>query len=89
MIVFNWFAVGLIPILALIVLQMWLVLSQPRWQGMNQAGPGIAYHLVSTGRQVALVEADKVGGTCLNRGCRGKESRCKTHCKLRAQSWSD
>jgi len=26
---------------ALIVLQMWLVLSQPRWQGMRQAGPGI------------------------------------------------
>jgi len=26
---------------ALIVLQMWLVLSQPRWQGMTQAGPGI------------------------------------------------
>jgi NADH-quinone oxidoreductase subunit J len=27
---------------ALIVLQMWLVLSQPRWQGMTQPGPGIA-----------------------------------------------
>ncbi len=27
---------------ALIVLQMWLVLSQPRWQGLNQPGPGIA-----------------------------------------------
>jgi NADH-quinone oxidoreductase subunit J len=26
----------------LIVLQMWLVLSQPRWQGMNAPGPGIA-----------------------------------------------
>ena len=38
--------------------------------GAGQAGPGIAYHLVSTGRPVALVEADKVGGTCLNRGCR-------------------
>ncbi len=38
--------------------------------GAGQAGPGIAYHLVSTGRRVALVEADKVGGTCLNRGCR-------------------
>ena len=29
-------------IAALIVLQMWLVLSQPAWQGMNRAGPGIA-----------------------------------------------
>ena len=38
--------------------------------GAGQAGPGIAYHLVSTGRRVALIEADKVGGTCLNRGCR-------------------
>jgi len=27
---------------ALIVLQMWLVLSQPGWQGMTQPGPGIA-----------------------------------------------
>jgi NADH-quinone oxidoreductase subunit J len=27
---------------ALIVLQMWLVLSQPRWQGMTQPGPGIS-----------------------------------------------
>jgi pyruvate/2-oxoglutarate dehydrogenase complex dihydrolipoamide dehydrogenase (E3) component len=38
--------------------------------GAGQAGPGIARHLVSMGRRVALVEADKVGGTCLNRGCR-------------------
>ena len=38
--------------------------------GAGQAGPGIAYHLVSTGRRVAVIEADKVGGTCLNRGCR-------------------
>ncbi|MGD9996467.1 MAG: mercuric reductase [Ilumatobacteraceae bacterium] len=38
--------------------------------GAGQAGPGVAYHLVSTGKSVALIEADKVGGTCLNRGCR-------------------
>lgn len=38
--------------------------------GAGQAGPGIARHLAATGHQVALVEADKVGGTCLNRGCR-------------------
>lgn len=38
--------------------------------GAGQAGPGIADHFVTTGRRVALVEQDKVGGTCLNRGCR-------------------
>ena len=38
--------------------------------GAGQAGPGIARHLVAADRRVALVEADKVGGTCLNRGCR-------------------
>ena len=38
--------------------------------GAGQAGPGIAYQLAATGRKVAIVEADKVGGTCLNRGCR-------------------
>jgi len=27
---------------ALIVLQMWLVLAQPQWQGMTSSGPGIA-----------------------------------------------
>ena len=31
-----------VGIAALIVLQMWLVLSQPAWQGMRQAGPGVA-----------------------------------------------
>ena len=38
--------------------------------GAGQSGPGVARHLVASGRQVALVEMDKVGGTCLNRGCR-------------------
>ncbi len=38
--------------------------------GAGQAGPGIAFQLAAAGRKVALVEADKVGGTCLNRGCR-------------------
>jgi pyruvate/2-oxoglutarate dehydrogenase complex dihydrolipoamide dehydrogenase (E3) component len=38
--------------------------------GAGQAGPGIAYTLAAAGRTVAVVEADKVGGTCLNRGCR-------------------
>lgn len=38
--------------------------------GAGQAGPGVARHLVERGERVALVEQDKVGGTCLNRGCR-------------------
>jgi pyruvate/2-oxoglutarate dehydrogenase complex dihydrolipoamide dehydrogenase (E3) component len=38
--------------------------------GAGQAGPGVARYLAGTGREVALVEADTVGGTCLNRGCR-------------------
>ena len=38
--------------------------------GAGQAGPGVGRHLAASGRTVALVEADKVGGTCLNRGCR-------------------
>jgi pyruvate/2-oxoglutarate dehydrogenase complex dihydrolipoamide dehydrogenase (E3) component len=38
--------------------------------GAGQAGPGVGRHLAASGRTVALIEADKVGGTCLNRGCR-------------------
>src|SRR5262245_30546222 len=38
--------------------------------GAGQAGPGVAQQLAAAGRTVALLEADKVGGTCLNRGCR-------------------
>jgi pyruvate/2-oxoglutarate dehydrogenase complex dihydrolipoamide dehydrogenase (E3) component len=38
--------------------------------GAGQAGPGVATTLVSSGQRVALIEQDKVGGTCLNRGCR-------------------
>ena len=38
--------------------------------GAGQAGPGVATRFVSEGKRVALVEQDKVGGTCLNRGCR-------------------
>lgn len=38
--------------------------------GAGQAGPGVARFLAGAGRRVALVEADKIGGTCLNRGCR-------------------
>ena len=38
--------------------------------GAGQAGPGLATFLAGDGQRVALIEADKVGGTCLNRGCR-------------------
>jgi pyruvate/2-oxoglutarate dehydrogenase complex dihydrolipoamide dehydrogenase (E3) component len=38
--------------------------------GAGQAGPGVARHLAAGGERVAVVEQDKVGGTCLNRGCR-------------------
>ena len=38
--------------------------------GAGQAGPGVASQLVADGERVALVEADRVGGTCLNHGCR-------------------
>ena len=38
--------------------------------GAGQAGPGVARFLAGRGERVAVIEADKVGGTCLNRGCR-------------------
>ncbi len=37
--------------------------------GAGQAGPGVAAALAEHGR-VALVEMDRVGGTCLNHGCK-------------------
>jgi pyruvate/2-oxoglutarate dehydrogenase complex dihydrolipoamide dehydrogenase (E3) component len=38
--------------------------------GAGQAGPGVAGDLAGKGKQVALVELEQVGGTCLNHGCR-------------------
>lgn len=38
--------------------------------GAGQAGPGVAGDLAGKGQQVALIEFDNVGGTCLNHGCR-------------------
>ena len=38
--------------------------------GAGQAGPSVARYLASLGQRVALVERDKLGGTCLNSGCR-------------------
>ncbi|GAB4527319.1 MAG: FAD-containing oxidoreductase [Anaerolineae bacterium] len=38
--------------------------------GSGQAGPGIASTFAGEGQRVALIEGDKLGGTCLNYGCR-------------------
>ena len=38
--------------------------------GAGQAGPGVAAALAGEGRTVALVEMERVGGTCLNHGCK-------------------
>ena len=37
--------------------------------GAGQAGPFLAAKLVGQGREVALIEARDLGGTCVNRGC--------------------
>lgn len=38
--------------------------------GAGQAGPGVAAAVAADGGRVALTEIDRVGGTCLNHGCR-------------------
>ena len=38
--------------------------------GAGQAGPSIAGALAAQGQRVALTEAEHLGGTCLNHGCR-------------------
>ena len=38
--------------------------------GAGQAGPGVAAALAGDGQRTLLVEMDRVGGTCLNHGCR-------------------
>lgn len=38
--------------------------------GAGQAGPSVAAALAAEGDHVLLVEMDRVGGTCLNHGCR-------------------
>lgn len=38
--------------------------------GAGQAGPGIAITFAGEGKKVAVIEGDKLGGTCLNYGCR-------------------
>lgn len=37
--------------------------------GAGQAGPSLADDLSSEGQSVAIVERDRVGGTCVNYGC--------------------
>lgn len=37
--------------------------------GAGQAGPALAGRLTDAGQRVALIERDKVGGTCVNTGC--------------------
>ncbi len=38
--------------------------------GAGQAGPGVAGARAGEGRRVALIEMERVGGTCLNHGCK-------------------
>ena len=38
--------------------------------GAGQPAPGLVAQLAGGGRRVALIEMDRVGGTCLNHGCR-------------------
>ncbi|MYL98477.1 FAD-containing oxidoreductase [Novosphingobium sp. FGD1] len=37
--------------------------------GAGQAGPALAGRLTGAGQRVALVERDRIGGTCVNTGC--------------------
>jgi len=38
--------------------------------GAGQPGPGVAGSLSGEGKRVAVIEIDRVGGTCLNHGCK-------------------
>lgn len=37
--------------------------------GAGQAGPALAGRLTAAGQRVALIERDRIGGTCVNTGC--------------------
>lgn len=38
--------------------------------GAGQPGPGVAGSLAGEGKRAAVIELDRVGGTCLNHGCK-------------------
>ena len=38
--------------------------------GAGQSGPSLAGALANKGQKVIIVEQDRLGGTCLNYGCR-------------------
>ena len=56
--------------------------------GAGQAGPGIAAGFATEdGLKTAMIEADKLGGTCLNYGCRPtKTLRASAHAIHQAQT---
>ena len=37
--------------------------------GTGQSGPSLAVDLAKAGRQVAVIERQRFGGTCVNTGC--------------------
>ena len=37
--------------------------------GTGQAGPALVRRLTAAGMQVAIIERDQFGGTCVNTGC--------------------
>src|SRR3989442_12308893 len=37
--------------------------------GTGQAGPSLAVRLATAGRETAIVERKRIGGTCVNNGC--------------------
>ena len=37
--------------------------------GAGQAGPSMASRIAATGKTVAVIERELVGGTCVNTGC--------------------
>lgn len=46
--------------------------------GAGQAGPSLAVKLSQRGEKVALIEAERLGGTCINNGCTPTKTLRKT-----------
>lgn len=59
--------------------------------GAGQAGPALCARLVKAGLRVALVERDRIGGTCVNTGCTPSKtliaSACVAHLVARAREF--